>query len=228
MKRFISIFLVILSLSFVLISCGNKSKYDKNYVYDGVSLVGKWQENPQNDEYYQVYEFTSDNKITLSAYSYGILMQQIDATYKVEGNNTLAVTWGQDDYVDRNNFSITKDGEIIITQVIASETSEMELVPYNLTWNTDNSKIVGTWASNDYSGEIVEFRSDYTLRVKGSGDTYTIDYATNGDVVAFGGEFIENFKEDVNVMTYEVEGEILTLTGKGENNASVVLTFTRV
>lgn len=229
MKKVLAIFFAILSLSLILISCGDdekESKYDENYVYDGTSLVGKWQESVQNDEFYQVYDISED-KIILTSYSFGIMMQEITATYHVEDNNTLVVAWG-DGYVDRNKFSITNDKTVVITQVIASSTSEMELVPYNLEWNKDNSKIVGTWQSNDYEGETFTFRSNYTLYVEGEKDSYTISYATKGNTLTFGGEFVDNFKEEVNVMTYEVKGNTLTLTGVGENNTKVVLTFTKV
>ena len=136
MKKVLAIFFAILSLSLILISCGDdekESKYNENYVYDGTSLVGKWQESVQNDEFYQVYDISED-KIILTSYSFGIMMQEITATYHVEDNNTLVVAWG-DGYVDRNKFSITNDKTVVITQVIASSTSEMELVPYNLEWN---------------------------------------------------------------------------------------------
>ena len=227
MKRLIAIFVLVFSLSLVLISCGDKyvSKYDENYVYDGVSLVGKWVENNHDDEYYQVYEI-SDDEIILTSYSYGIEMQQILATYKVEGNNTLAVSWG-DGYVDRNNFSITEDNIFVLTQVIASETGEMELIPYNLDWNTNNSDLVGTWVSNDYGGEIFTFKSNYKLVVEGASEIYYMEYAVSGSTLALGGEFVENFKEEVNVMTYKVEGNTLTLSGKNEDGTAVVLTFTK-
>ena len=227
MKKLIAVFVLIFSLSLVLISCGDKyvSKYDANYVYDGVSLVGKWVENNHSDKYYQVYEI-SEEKIILTAYSYGIEMQQITATYKVEGNNTLAVSWG-DGYVDRNDFSITEDNIFVLTQVLASETGEMELIPYNLDWNTDNSMLVGTWISNEYNGEVFTFKSNYKLIVEGLAEIYQMPYAVSGSTLAFGGEFVENFKEEVNVMTYQVEGDTLTLTGKNEDGSKLVLTFTR-
>ena len=54
-----------------------------------------------------------------------------------------------------------------------------------------------------------------------------MEYAVSGSTLALGGEFVENFKEEVNVMTYKVEGNTLTLSGKNEDGTAVVLTFTK-
>jgi hypothetical protein len=227
MKRFFAVILTVAFLCIFLASCGEeKSKYEDDYVYDGTSLIGTWQESDQNDEYYQTYTFTKD-KITLSSYTFGIKMQELIATYKVEGDNTLVVEWGNDGYVDRNKFSINKDSTLVIAQVYDSETNEMELVPYNLDWNKSNSDIVGSWVSKDYEGEVFTFKSGYTLLVEGFTDTYTMEYAIKGDTIAFGGEFVDGFKEEVTVMTYKVEGDTLTLTGQNEDESIIILTFER-
>lgn len=227
MKRFFAVILTVAFLCIFLASCGEeKSKYEDDYVYDGTSLIGTWQESDQNDEYYQTYTFTKD-KITLSSYTFGIKMQELIATYKVEGDNTLVVEWGNDGYVDRNKFSINKDSTLVIAQVYDSETSEMELVPYNLGWNKSNSDIVGSWVSKDYEGEVFTFKSGYTLLVEGFTDTYTMEYAIKGDTIAFGGEFVDGFKEEVTVMTYKIEGDTLTLTGQNKDESIIILTFER-
>ncbi len=223
------IFALTVALSFVLLLSGCQkyvSKYDENYVYDGESLLGKWQEAQHDDEFYQVYNFTSSDDVTLTSYSYGIAMQEIEATYRVEGNNSLVVEWG-DGYSNRNDFSISSDGYLTITQVLEAEHGEMVLEPYKLEWNTDNSDIKGTWVSNENKNETFTFGSSYTLTVEGETDVYKMPYAIKGDMVAFGGEFVDGFKEEVNVMTYKIDGDTLTLTGKDENGGSVVLKFTR-
>jgi hypothetical protein len=222
------IFALTLALSFVLLlsGCGRYvSKYDESYVYDGESLIGKWQESEHDDEFYQVYNFTSKTDVTLTSYSYGIVMQEIVATYRVENDNTLVVEWG-DGFVNKNDFSISKDGYLTITQVLEAEHNEMVLEPYSLDWNTKND-IKGTWISSDYKNEAFTFSASFVLTVEGETDTYKMPYAVSGDKLAFGGEFVDGFKEKVNVMTYKIDGDTLTLTGKGENGESVILTFTR-
>ena len=227
MKKLSFALCLILLFSLTLIGCDKYvSKYDENYVYDGESLLGKWQETKFTDEFYQVYNFTSSKDVILTAYSYGIVMQEIEATYYVENNNVLVVEWGGG-YVNKNNFSISKDGYLTITQVLEAEHNEMLLEPYNIEWNTSNDAIKGTWISSDYQGESFTFGSDYKLSVEGNDEIYKIDYAVKGDTLAFGGEFVEGFKEEVNVMTYKIDGDTLTLTGKDENGGNVVLTFTR-
>ena len=174
MKKFLAIFLTVLSFALLLCACGDKyvSKYDEDYVYDGTSLIGKWRESKYSDDFYQVYKITED-EITLTAYSYGLVMQEITAEYTVEGDNTLVVSWG-DGYTDRNEFSIAKGPVFVLTQVVDSSTNEMELVPYDLTWNTNNLDIVGTWVSDDNANDTFTFKSNYTLLVEGQFDIYTV------------------------------------------------------
>ena len=223
------VFALILTLSFVLLltSCDKYvSKYDENYVYDGESLIGKWQECAHNDEFYQVYNFINEKDVLLTSYSYGIVMQEIEATYRVEENNSLVVEWGNN-YVNRNDFSISDDGYLTITQVLGAEHNEMVLEPYSLDWNTNIDDIKGTWLSNDYKNEAFTFDASYMLTVEGEADSYKIPYAISGNILAFGGEFVDGFKEDVNIMTYKIDGDILTLTGKGEGGKEIVLSFTK-
>ena len=81
MKKLAFALCFVLLLSLTLIGCDRYvSKYDENYVYDGESLLGKWQETSHNDEFYQVYNFTSKSDVILTSYSFGIMMQEIVAT----------------------------------------------------------------------------------------------------------------------------------------------------
>ena len=187
MKKLAFALCFILLLSLTLIGCdGYVSKYDENYVYDGESLLGKWQETKLSDDFYQVYNFTTDKDVILTAYSFGIVMQEIEATYYVENNNVLVVEWGGG-YVNKNSFSISKDGYLTITQVLEAEHNEMRLEPYNLEWNTNNDAIKGTWISNDYQGESFTFSAGYTLTVENEDEVYKMDYAVKGYMLAFGG-----------------------------------------
>ena len=51
MKKLILISVLAIIACF-MISCG--SKYNKDYVYDGTSLVGKWQEEDFDEKYYKM------------------------------------------------------------------------------------------------------------------------------------------------------------------------------
>lgn len=225
MKRFLAILFVVLSFTFVLVSCGDKVKYDENYVYDGTSLLGSWQERDFDDEYYQIYTF-HEKKVILTSYSYGIMMQEIEADYKIEGDNTLVISWG-DGYIDRNDFSISKHPVLVISQIVSTNVDEMQLVPCNTGWNKDNSAIVGTWINDDNPLERFDFKSDYTLVVDGEYDTYSMPYAVKDDYLALGGQFIDGFKENVSVLNYKINGDTLTLTGVDKNEKDIVVTFTR-
>lgn len=230
MKRlFVAIILFAIALGICACGCsdGYVSKYDENYKYDGKALVGLWQENEHDDQFYQTYEFFSDGKVVCTSYSFGIEMQHIDAEYSVDGDNTLVISWGNG-YTDRNDFSITDDNILVLCQVIDSKTSEMELVPYNLEFNKSNEALLGSWASNDNKSEIFTFNQDYTGVVTNGSSTYSFEYSTKGSSLFFSNQIIEGFKEAVETVDYKVEGDILTLSGKDADNKEVILTFERV
>ena len=74
MKKLILISVLAIIACF-MISCG--SKYNKDYVYDGTSLVGKWQEEDFDEKYYKIYDFKADGTVTFSYYTYGISCERI-------------------------------------------------------------------------------------------------------------------------------------------------------
>ena len=91
MKKLIVTFIVVI-LACMFTSC---SKYDKNYVYDGTSLVGKWQEVDFEEGLYKIYEFKADGTVTYTFYTYGIVygddLNGVTQEYRVDGNNTLVL-----------------------------------------------------------------------------------------------------------------------------------------
>ena len=68
-----------------------KSNYDKNYEYDGVSLIGKWVDDELDEKYYDVYEFVNESKVILSSYCYGIKLDSIEGTYEVVDKNQINI-----------------------------------------------------------------------------------------------------------------------------------------
>lgn len=223
MKRLIVIVFALLCIVLCVSSCG-EDEYDKNYKYDGEALVGKWREAEYKDYQYQVYEFFENGNVTCTEYSFGIESGRIDATYYVEGDNTLVINW-KSNQTDRNNFSISKNNVLFITQVASSSSSQMKLVPYDLTYNESNEVLLGSWASNDDPNEIFTFNIDYTGNVSSS-DSYDFIYSTKDSYVFMCFEFVSG-SPHIERMSYKVEGDTLTLTGQGEGEQEIILTFTR-
>lgn len=231
MKKIILIALSILPI-IIFASCGCDryvSKYDKDYVYDGKSLVGIWQEIDYEDQYYETYEFTKDGKVFLTSYSFGIEMQKIDATYKVDGNNSLVIAWERNGApeTNTNDFSITNDGVLVLRQVVDSKTTEMELTPYNLKYNEKND-IVGSWRNTDKKDEIFTFNKDYTGRAGNNNISYKFYYSLKDSSLFMSIVTIDGFKDVVETMSYKVEGNTLTLSGKNADKSETILTFERV
>ena len=229
MKKIISIiFLLIFALSIASCGCDRYvSQYDENYVYDGKSLIGVWQEKELNEQSYQTYEFFGDGRVICTTYSFGIKMQNRDETYSIDGNNTIVINWN-DGLVDRNKFSITKKNVLVICQVLDSKTLEMELVPYNLSYNKSNSDLVGSWRSTDDKNEVFSFNADYTGKASGAIDEYDFHYSLKGSSLFISNELIEGVKNPVETVSYKIEGDTLTLSGDISDKETVVLTFERI
>lgn len=231
MKR---IFLGAFLLAIIICACacgcqGYVSKYDENYIYDGKSLVGTWHEKEYEDQYYETYTFSNDGKVVLTSYSFGIEMQKIDATYKVEGNNSLIISWEKSGFneTNTNDFSITKDGVLVLCQVVDSATTEMELVPYDLKYNEKND-IVGSWRNTDKPEEIFTFKDDYSGRAANNSIGYNFYYSLKDSSLFMSVVTIDGFKDVVETMNYKIEGNTLTLSGTNADKSETVLTFERV
>lgn len=228
---------IIVALLFIFVAMGicacgcdrYVSKYDEDYVYDGESLIGVWQESKYEDQYYETYSFSHDGKVQLTSYSFGIEMQRIDATYNVEGDNTLIISWERNGLpeTNSNDFSITRDGVLVLCQVVDSETTEMELVPYNLTYNEKND-IIGSWRNTDKKDEIFTFNNDYTGRAGNNNISYKFYYSLKDSSLFMSVVTIDGFKDVVETMSYKIEGNTLTLTGTNADKSETILTFERV
>ena len=129
-----------------LVSC---SEYDKNYVYDGESLIGVWQERDLDEDFYKIYEFKADGTVTQTCYTQGIV-NDVSLTgevlsYIVEGSNTLILSEEGSNLKTKLKFSINKDGELVLHQ----DGDDLNvLVPYNLSYDRpDKSPVIGKWMS---------------------------------------------------------------------------------
>jgi len=150
MKKLILITVLIVCAVF-LVSC---SEYDKDYVYDGESLVGVWQERDYNEGFYKIYEFKADGTVTQICYTYGIVndisLSGETQTYRVEGNNTLILeaeypSAGRAKVETELKFSINKDKELVLHQ---NGEDLIVLVPYDLPYDRpDKSPVIGKWIS---------------------------------------------------------------------------------
>ena len=199
------------------------SGYNSKYIYDDVSLVGKWQEKNFENNTYMVYDFKADGKVITSLYVCGIeaLSDREDFnTYRTEDKNTLVITYKVNDMPINGEFkfSISDDKS---TLVLREGTSNIVLEKYNLEYNEDSS-IFGDWDSTDREGVSYSFKEDYTgITVDGSKKN-NIRFSTNGNrFYLFIDENlpIENYtlsEEFIAVYEYKIENDILTLKEDGK------------
>ena len=147
MKKLVFILMAVL-FALMLVSC---DEYDKDYVYDGTSLVGKWQEEDYEEGLYKIYEFKSDGTVTYTFYTFGIVygddLNGVTQEYWVEGNNTLVLVDnynnGANKIETRVNFSIDENKKL----VLHSEGDDINILhPYSLPYD-EVSPIVGKWIS---------------------------------------------------------------------------------
>lgn len=193
------------------------SAYNSKYKYDGISLVGKWQERDDfTDEGYKTYEFFPNGKVVTTYYVYGIEAVKDElSTYRVDGKNTLVITYSVDNVLDNTEtkFSISEDKS---TLVLRDGTSHTVLEKYSLTYNQDE-RIFGEWVEIGASENVYNFFSDYTGTVSDASVTNQICYSTNGKkLYLFINEnlFLEGYtlKSDfVAECEYKIENDILTI-----------------
>ncbi len=223
MKKLI---LGIFALLFVLLACScGCSKFDKNYVYDGKSLIGVWQEKELDDQQYQTYAFYEDGKIIKTVYSFGIEMQKIDATYTVEDDNIIIIK--QDFGTDMNNFSISRKKLLVLRPLFGTKDDEIELVPYKSEYNKSND-IVGSWRSTSNKSEVFTFNSDYTGKASSTVGEDSFYYSLKDSSLFISYSMDIDIKAPVEAVSYKVEGDTLSLTGTNKDGSNLILTFERV
>lgn len=209
-----------------------RTSYNSKYKYDGASLIGQWQVSDNFDHsVYKVYEFFDGGKVHVSENVYGMTKyKDISSTYRVEGNNTLIITYSVSGVLksDEFKFSIDKDAS---TLVLKDGKQFTMLERYNLNYNKDAS-IFGEWVSTENENNTQVFNSDYTgFQTEQSGDkigSNNIVYSTSGSTIYYFIDAymqIEGYSLDakyVLTMQYKIENDVLTLT-EGDK----ITTYTR-
>ncbi len=233
MKRLILALLICLTVV-MLISCGGE--YDKNYEYDGESLVGKWIDKSVDESEYDIYDFVDEDTVILTTNCYGIEKNRMEATYRVEDKNQIVIhsEFGYE-YI---RFSITKDGYLVLIVLDdMNNPSEEERImkKYDLAYNTSLellNSIVGTWVNNENNAIKFTFNSDYTgTSVQGNGQgagySYKIYYSLKGNTLYFIFEYSIGLEDESRACEYKVENDTLTLYGKDEKGNTTEIKFTR-
>ncbi len=251
MKKIICVLFVALSL-FSLFACScDKNKgttvetpdnsdaykdyiFDENYVYDGHSLVGKWQEKIYSNQSFVSYEFFADGSFEQVAYQYGIEFSRSVGTYTVD-KNKLVVAFpkydGSNEYVE-NRFNITPQGEILMLYLDLNNQmveKKMVLVPYNIKRSENTSLVQGTWeykGQEGFNGEYWSFKEDLTGTIRGNGYTYNFHYTIHNGKLYIANELIPGIMNDLVEYSFKVEGNKLTISSR-INGSNISLSFER-
>ncbi len=232
MKRIMTALFVLLCLMFVILLCGC-SKYNKNYVYDGTSLIGKWIDEELNEDAYDVYEFIDGENVVLTTNCRGIKLKELRGTYTVEDNNKIVI---QSDFgKEYIRFSVTKKGKLVLlTLNDMDRPSEEERVmeKYNLDYNAGENKLVGTWRSVNIEGEKFVFNGDFTgksVKLNANGDEieYKLYYSYKGSELSIIIEYMIGYEEQVGTTEFRVENNVLTLLGSDGDGNDIELIFER-
>lgn len=237
MKKTLTILILLITCIVVLTACDGCSKYNENYKYDGASLIGKWVDKEPDENEYDVYEFIDNEKVILTKYCFGIPLQSLEGTYKVENENQIIInsSFGYE-YID---FSIYKEnGENRLVLVVLDDLNrpsqgERIMKPYNLSYNKGENQLVGTWKSTANPSEKFVFNDDFTgksvgVTPQGEAVEYKLYYSTNGNKLYIIIEYMIGYQEQVTASEYTVVGNTLTLSGTNkEDGSKIELTFER-
>ena len=233
MKR-LSISVLILCLMSILLLCGcDKKQYDKKYVYDGSSLIGKWVDDKIDENAYDVYEFIDNENVILSTNCRGIELNTLKGTYTVQNNNEIVIqsTFGKE-YI---RFSITKDQKLVLLALDdMNNPAEKERVmsKYNLSYNQGENKLLGTWKSKDNPNEKFVFNEDFTGKSVGISSKdevveYKLYYSYKDSQLNIIIEYMIGYDEQVKTANYKIEGDTLTMFGTDKEGKEIKILFER-
>lgn len=199
------------------------SGYNSKYVYDGVSLVGKWNVRDEfDDSSYRIFEFLSDGSVITTDYVYGIeAVRDVLSTYRIEDGNNLIITYNTASGAIDNlqtRFSISKDN----TTLVLRDEDFLVLERYDLEYNKD-TEIFGEWADVKNPTNVYDFKSNYTATATDGSNTNYLLYSTKGDkLYLFIDEYIVGVTDYtlsakyVSELEYEIKDGVLTLDIDGE------------
>lgn len=200
-----------------MIKSHKNSAYNSKYVYDGISLVGRWQEAEDFDNsFYKIYDFKTGGKVVTSIYVYGIEAVRDElSTYRVEDKNTLIITYTINGNPQNSEvkFSISEDMSKLVLRDGGKNTV---LEKFNLEYNKDDS-IFGEWKNSDGG---YTFNADYTGKVNDTSKTNNTVFSTkNNTLYLFIDENLIVPDNDYGLSEkyvleykYEIKGDTLTLT----------------
>ena len=232
MKKIIAIASVIICVLGAILLCGC-NKYNKNYIYDGNSLVGKWVDEDLDASSYDVYEFIDNEKVVLTTNCRGIELNRLEGTYTVEDNNKIVIqsAFGKE-YI---RFSITKKQKLVILTLndldIPNE-DERVMEKYNLDYNVGENVLLGTWKSKENPNEKFIFNEDLTgksvgVTENGQGVEYKIYYSYKGNELNVIVEYMIGYEEMVKTSEFKIENDTLTLLGKDKDGNKIEIQFER-
>lgn len=217
--------IIFLSIAIPYFKDRKNSGYNSRYKYDGVSLVGKWQEKDNfSDEAYKIYEFFDNGKVVTTMFVYGIeKVSDTSSTYRIDDENTLVISYSVGNVVQssQNEFSISKDKS---TLVLKDGNNFTILERYDLEYNKDTG-IFGEWVNTQNENDTYNFKNDFTGVMADAEGTNKIVYSTNGDNLYF---FIDEYMaikdyaltaDFVIGAKYKIENNVLSITiGEKTNN----------
>lgn len=211
-------------------SCSKKG-YDKNYKYDGTSLIGKWTDTEFKESSYDVYDFVDENTVILTTNCYGIELQRLEASYEVTDGNQLVAAYTYKDNLgntktqrDYFRFSINKKGELILLVLddMNNAQSERSMTKRSdLGYNKGENSLVGTWEYSGPEGIIrYTFNSDYTgtIRTEENGEIREpkLYYSYKDGTLYYIREYGVSLQEQVRESKFRIEENKLYL-GSGDS-----------
>ncbi|MBQ9744114.1 MAG: hypothetical protein IJW19_03220 [Clostridia bacterium] len=138
--------LMLLFVCVLMTSCDDPD----DYVYDGHSLVGKWQEVDFDEGFYKTYEFKADGTVTYAYCTYGMITDSDSGIatydYRVDDNNVLVIIEEYNGKIAESKvqFMISEDGDRLKMYEDGDKINELER--YKLEYD-DPSPLLGKWVS---------------------------------------------------------------------------------
>jgi hypothetical protein len=215
------VLILFITIGIPMIKDIKNSGYNSKYVYDGMSLVGVWQEKDYENNTCMLYEFKSDKKVVASIRVCGMVAELYSGTYRVEGTNELVITYELDNGVidnEETHFSISKDDSTLVLKDMDFFVLERSTPEYNI-----DRGIVGKWLgqqstfifNEDNTGFIVE--NDIKNKILFSTKGEKLYMFINEPLILEGYTFSEKF-----VIEYEYKIENGTLTLKGADGKETI------
>lgn len=172
---------IFLSIAIPYFAERKRTGFNGKYKYDGVSLIGKWQEKDLDNGAYKIYDFQENGKVITTIYVYGMeKVKDVESTYRIEDKNTLVISYPVGGVVQssRTPFSISDDGSTLVLKNGKNNYTILE--EHSLNYNKD-PRIFGEWVNTANPSEIYTLNEDYTGKMVDEQGANNIVFSTNGD-----------------------------------------------